>query len=189
MRRVKALIATITLATTVWLNVHKADNTEVIDEEDLPISPVYAEQPDAIELATLEMRRQAKEARQVQPKQPTKAQAISRGNNYVGKAQTYEATFYTAFCPTGCIGVTASGYDVSSTIYYEGMRVLAAPKSVPMYSIMRVTLADGTTFDGIVLDRGSDIGSGRIDILVETRDEAYKLGRQSVEVRMIRRGK
>ena len=116
------------------------------------------------------------------------AKTISRSQEYVGKAQTYEATFYTAFCPTGCTGVTASGYDVSNTIYYEGMRILATPKHIPLYSIMRVTMADGSTFDGIVLDRGGNIGVGRLDVLVKTRDEAYRLGRQSVEVRMVRKG-
>lgn len=113
----------------------------------------------------------------------------SRSSSYVGQAQKYEATFYTAYCPTGCTGVTASGYDVSNTIYYDGMRILAAPKHVPFYSIMRVTLADGSTFDGIVLDRGGDIKTGRLDILVKSRDEAYKLGRQTVTVRMIRKGR
>lgn len=102
--------------------------------------------------------------------------------------ETYEATFYTAFCSTGCVGITASGYDVSNTIYYEGYRVLAADKSIPLYTIMRVTLTDGTTFDGIVLDRGSAIGINRLDILVASQSEAMTLGRQAVEIEMIRRG-
>lgn len=122
--------------------------------------------------------------------QAQKAQAPpSRASDYVGQAQTYEATFYTAYCPTGCTGVTASGYVVSSTIYYEGMRVLAAPKHIPFYSIMRVTYADGSSFDGIVLDRGGDIGAGRLDILVSSRDEAYALGRKAVQVQMVRKGR
>lgn len=115
--------------------------------------------------------------------------AVSRGSDYVGKAQSYEATFYDALCNTGCTGITASGHDVRNSIYYEGMRILAAPKHIPLHSIMRVTLADGSTFDGIVLDRGGDIGNGRLDILVNNRDEAYRLGRQSVEIRMVRSGK
>lgn len=102
--------------------------------------------------------------------------------------ETYEATFYTARCSTGCIGITASGYDVSNTIYYEGYRILAADKSIPLYTIMSVTLADGTTFDGIVLDRGGDIGYSRLDILVASRAEAITLGRQAVSVEIIRRG-
>ena len=102
--------------------------------------------------------------------------------------ETYEATAYVAFCDTGCIGITASGYDVSNTIYYEGYRILAADKSIPLYTIMRVTLTDGTTFDGIVLDRGGDIGFNRLDILVASRAEAITLGRQTVSVEIIRRG-
>lgn len=102
--------------------------------------------------------------------------------------ETYEATAYTAFCDTGCIGITASGYDVSDTIYYEGYRILAADKSIPLYTIMRVTLADGTSFDGIVLDRGGAIGINRLDILVASRAEAITLGRQAVEIEVIRRG-
>lgn len=135
-------------------------------------------------------RKRAQLAKAVASK-PAKATPVqpSRSQAYVGKAQSYEATFYTAWCPSGCTGVTASGYDVSSTIYYDGMRILAAPKHIPLYSIMRVTMADGATFDGIVLDRGGDIGAGRIDILVKTRQEAYVHGRQTVEVRMIRKGR
>lgn len=102
--------------------------------------------------------------------------------------ETYEATWYTAFCSTGCIGITASGYDVSNTIYYEGYRILAADKSIPLYTIMRVSLADGSSFEGIVLDRGGNIGTSRLDILVASRAEAITLGRQAVEIEVIRRG-
>jgi len=90
----------------------------------------------------------------------------------------YEATFYTAFCDTGCIGITSSGYDVSNTIYYEGMRILAAPKNIPLYTVFNVTLEDGENFKAIVLDRGGDIKGNRIDILVKDRAYAYKKGRQ-----------
>lgn len=106
----------------------------------------------------------------------------------IAVTETYEATWYTAFCSTGCIGITASGYDVSNTIYYEGYRILAADKSIPLYTIMRVTLTDGSSFEGIVLDRGGNIGTSRLDILVESRAEAITLGRQAVEIEMIRRG-
>lgn len=137
-------------------------------------------------LAVVEKAKQAELKRQQAQATP---QLASRSQPYVGRAQSYEATFYTAFCPSGCVGVTASGYNVSNTIYYEGRRILAAPKSIPLYSIMRVTLADGSSFEGIVLDRGGDIGNGRLDILVGSRDEAYKLGRQSVKTQMIRKGR
>lgn len=137
----------------------------------------------------VEAERQRKIAEEKVAKKQVAQAPPSRATNYVGQAQTYEITHYTAYCPTGCIGVTASGYNVSSTIYYEGMRILAAPSHIPFYSIMRVIYADGSSFDGIVLDRGGDIGVGRLDVLVSSRDEAYRLGRQSVEIRMIRKGR
>ena len=104
--------------------------------------------------------------------------------------ETYEATAYTAYCSTGCIGITASGYDVSNTIYTsDGFRIIATDKSqIPMYSIAQVTLADGTTFKAQALDTGGAIRGKRIDILVASRDEAMRLGRQDVEIEIIRRG-
>lgn len=104
--------------------------------------------------------------------------------------ETYEATFYTAFCSTGCIGITASGYDVRSTIYTsDGLRIIATdPAVVPMYSIVTVTLADGTTFKAQALDTGGAINGNRIDILVASHAEAIALGRQAVEIEIVRRG-
>lgn len=102
-----------------------------------------------------------------------------------------EATFYTAFCPTGCIGVTATGYDVSNTIYSpEGYRVIAVdPSQIPLNSIVEVSLADGQTFKAKALDTGGSIKGARIDVLVSNRDEAYRLGRQKASVRIIERGR
>lgn len=96
----------------------------------------------------------------------------------------YEATFYTASC-RGCSGITATGYDVRQTEYYEGYRVIAADKSVPFGTIMRITLEDGTQFDGVVLDRGGAIKGARLDILVASKSEAYRLGRQRASVTIL----
>lgn len=104
--------------------------------------------------------------------------------------ETYEATAYVAFCDTGCIGITASGYDVSNTIYTsDGLRIIATdPAVVPLFSIVTVTLADGTTFKAQSLDTGGAINGNRIDILVASHSEAIALGRQAVEIEIIRRG-
>ena len=100
-----------------------------------------------------------------------------------------EATFYTAFCPTGCTGITATGVDVSNTIYYEGKRIIAVdPNVIPLGSHVRVTLKDGTSFEALALDTGGAIKGNRIDVLVASRDEAYKLGRQSAKVEILRWG-
>jgi len=104
-------------------------------------------------------------------------------NKQVGAGKTFEATFYTAFCPTGCTGVTATGIDVSNTIYHEDKRIIAVdPNVIPLGSHVRVTLEDGTSFEATALDVGGDIQGNRIDILVKTREEAYRLGRQKVRV-------
>lgn len=103
------------------------------------------------------------------------------------EGKTFEATFYTAFCPTGCTGVTATGVNVSNTIYYEGKRIIAVdPNVIPLGSHVRVTLEDGTSFEATAQDTGGDIKDNRVDILVASRDEAYRLGRQSAKVEIIK---
>lgn len=87
----------------------------------------------------------------------------------------------------GCIGITASGYDVRNTIYYNdktynNVRVLAADKSLPFGTIIKVSnLKDYNDFIGIVLDRGSAIsfdGFSQIDLLFESEDYSYNFGRK-----------
>ena len=100
------------------------------------------------------------------------------------EAETYEATFYTAKC-NGCTGITASGYDVTNTIFYKDYRVVAAPSNIKFYTKLKITLEDGTEMDAIVLDRGGSIKKNRLDILVSSKKEAYKLGRQDVKVEIV----
>lgn len=120
---------------------------------------------------------------------PAKEQVVTEeapDNTNEKHTETFEATFYTAFCPTGCIGVTATGYDVSNTIYVDGLRVIAVdPNVIPLHSVVQLTFADGTSFKARALDTGGDIQDHRIDILVENRDEAYRLGRQQVEIEIL----
>lgn len=96
----------------------------------------------------------------------------------------YEITHYTSKC-NGCTGITSSGYDVKNSIYYDDYRIVAAPKTIPFYTKMNITYEDGTTIKAIVLDRGGAIKSNRLDLLVEDKNEAYRLGRQNVTVEII----
>jgi 3D (Asp-Asp-Asp) domain-containing protein len=107
----------------------------------------------------------------------------------VATTETYEATWYTPYCE-GCSGITFAGHNAKKSIYTsDGLRVIATdPTVVPMYSIVTVTLADGTTFKAQALDTGGAIRGNRIDILVASRAEAMTLGRQAVEIEVIRRG-
>src|SRR5690625_4949196 len=82
-------------------------------------------------------------------------------------ATNFEATAYVAHCDTGCTGVTATGYDVSNTIYKDGKRIIAADPSVmPLGTNVIVTTADGNSFEAVAADTGGDIVGNRIDILV-----------------------
>jgi len=103
--------------------------------------------------------------------------------------ETFEATAYIALCDTGCIGITATGVDVRNTIYSEGYRVIATdPDVIALGSIVRITLADGSSFEAIAEDTGGLIDGNRIDLLVATESEAWEFGRQAVEIEMIRYG-
>lgn len=103
------------------------------------------------------------------------------------EANDYVATFYTAYCE-GCSGITYSGHNVLNTIYTpEGLRIIAVdPTVIPLGTIVNVTLSDGTTFKAEASDIGGDIKGRRIDVLVASRDEAYKLGRQTVKVEILK---
>ena len=99
------------------------------------------------------------------------------------------ATFYTAQC-AGCSGITKTGYDVKQTIYSEsGRRIIAVdPSFIPLGSIVRVKLEDGQEFEAEALDVGGSIKGARIDVLVETREEAFRLGKQSAKAEIIKEG-
>ena len=75
-------------------------------------------------------------------------------------------TGYGANCD-GCSGITASGHNLIDSIYYNDsefgtVRILAADKEFPFYSIFRVSDVPGMEpFIGIVLDRGGNVGFDR----------------------------
>jgi len=99
---------------------------------------------------------------------------------------TFEATYYSAFCPTGCTGVTATGIDVSNSIYHEGKRIIAVdPSVIPLGAIVKVTTPN-ESFEAVAADTGGDIKGKRIDILVESTEKAYSLGRHDVKVEVLK---
>lgn len=101
------------------------------------------------------------------------------------KVLNVEATAYIAMCDSGCTGITATGVDVRDSIYKDGRRVIAVnPSQIPLGSKVRVK-AGGQTFEAVAEDTGSDITSGRIDILVNSKEEALNFGRRSVKVEVL----
>lgn len=207
MQRIKRFLAAIILAATVFLTAsfgREPAQPEEPPEEPETMTPVAYD--DSAELAEIELRKQAhrSEVARAEAEEGRKERleaerlariatksevAVSRGQDYVGQAQTYEATAYTAYCE-GCSGITKTGVNLRKSIYHEGRRVIAVdPRWIPLGSIVRVTLSDGNSFEAIAEDVGGIIKGNIIDVAHETKVDANRFGRQSVEVRMIRKGR
>lgn len=94
-------------------------------------------------------------------------------------------TSYVSYCE-GCIGITASGYDVRNTIYYEDndygvVRIIAADSSIPFGTIIKISDI-GEDLTAIVLDRGGAIGFNNFsqaDLLSLNEDIAYSFGKKN----------
>lgn len=102
----------------------------------------------------------------------------------------YKLTHYGWDCK-GCGENTASGYNVRNTIYYNdktyGTLRIVAMKDLPLYSVIKIKNYDYDIY-AIVLDRG--VGSGVIDLLVESESKASKLGiRKNIQIEMLRTGR
>lgn len=103
-------------------------------------------------------------------------------------------THYGPDC-TGCSGITASGYDVRYTTTYIDsefgeVRVIAAPREMPLYSVVKLHNYKGGEIIAIVLDRGGAIKGTHFDILVESESSATQWGVQrDVEFEILRWGK
>lgn len=134
-------------------------------------------------LAKVEAERIAK--LKLEEERKKKTVAVSRGNKSNNNWIVFEATHYSAFCNTGCTGITKEGYNVKNTIYHKGYRVIAVdPKKIPLGSVVEVQTSYGT-FKALAGDVGGDIKGNRIDILVESDNVAFKLGREKVQVRIL----
>lgn len=116
--------------------------------------------------------------------------AETNGDMAENKAELIEveATFYTARCE-GCSGITRTGVDVRKTVWHAGKRIIAVdPNVIPLDSVVHVRLENGQEFEATAQDIGGAIKGRRIDVLVETKSDARRLGRQAAEVEIIERG-
>lgn len=75
--------------------------------------------------------------------------------------------------------LTATGHDVTDSIYYNGMRIIAVdPSVIPLGSVVHL---EGIG-DAIALDTGGRIKGNIVDLLVDTKDEAIQWGRRHIQV-------
>lgn len=208
MTKPKRILLALLLALTLFINAHKPS-----DHEHLAESPTerqheiipYVNGYDAIYTQYLENERQQVELdRKIKRKQAleeaqrlydvkiakiTQQKRVSRSNDVKLTQFTMVATHYSPTCD-GCSGITATGIEVTRTIYENGLRIVAVdPQVIPLGSIVRVKYADGTTFRAIAGDVGGAIKNRRIDVLVASESEAYRLGKQTVTVTILKNGK
>lgn len=86
--------------------------------------------------------------------------------------------------------ITATGKDVTDSIYYQGYRIIAVnPDVIPYGSILSVSV-NGQSFEAIALDTGGAIRSrtNRIDLMVNDTDEAFAFGVQQGSISYVRKG-
>lgn len=107
-----------------------------------------------------------------------------------GQQLNMTITAYQSYCKEGCSGVTTTGYNVSNTVTYNGMRIIATdPNVIPLYSIVQIDLKNGQSFKAISLDTGGAIKNQIVDFLVSSESEAVQFGRQQAKVTILRKGK
>jgi len=75
--------------------------------------------------------------------------------------------------------LTASGYDVTNTILYEGRRIVAVdPNVIPLGTKVHV---EGFG-DAIAIDTGGAMDGRNMDLVMDTEEEAIQWWRRTVEV-------
>lgn len=130
---------------------------------------------------------QKEEPKQEVQEKPKEEPSQNEGGGY---SMTVEATAYTNHPSEngGTYGgrvLTKSGYNITNTIYYNGMRVIAVdPSVIPLHSIVEI---EGYG-KAIALDTGGAIKGNRIDYLVANDSEANNFGRRNVNIKIIGKG-
>ena len=84
---------------------------------------------------------------------------------------------------SGIVGCPPYQNVLNNNIYYDDkeygtIRILAADPSIPCGSIIKVSNYDNTEFIGIVLDRGRDIKGLTMDLLFDSENTTFDLGRK-----------
>lgn len=141
----------------------------------------------ALEDEVAALKAEAKAKPKARSKPEVNNESVNEKSNAKQSAwQTFETSAYTADCPEGCSGVTATGIDVTGTIYHAGKRIIAVdPSVIALGSTVEIKQADGTTFEAVAQDTGGYIKGAKIDVLVANEADAVQFGRKSVRVRVI----
>ncbi|MGX9807369.1 3D domain-containing protein [Exiguobacterium acetylicum] len=150
------------------------------------------EQAEARKQARLQAEQKEKAGQKVKIDAKKKAQQAkkqsrsqTKSNRSAKRTETFETTAYTTNPENNGSrlyngrALTASGYDVTNTITYEGRRIVAVdPSVVPLGTKVHV---EGFG-DAIALDTGGAIRGKIMDLLVGSKQEALEWGRRHVTV-------
>lgn len=121
-------------------------------------------------------------SKQIAQAKPANNTVVSRGNSSAapagGKEFYVEATAYTPYC-TGCSGISAAGINLRAN---PNLRLIAVdPRVIPMGSKVWV---EGYGY-AIAGDTGGAIKGNRIDVLMQTKSQAYSWGRKKVKIKVM----
>ena len=187
----------------VWKHIDEQkqeDQREVLETEKIEKERVAAEQAKK-KAEQIEKERLAqvakKQAKAEQLAKEEKVASAATVNTQPRKKQSrtvqapslmsFKATHYTAYC-NGCSGITKTGINARQSIYHQGYRIIAVdPSVIPLGSIVEVSTPYGS-FTAIAGDTGGAIKGNKIDILVGSTEEAYRLGVVNVEIRIVSSG-
>ncbi|MBA7523104.1 hypothetical protein ES705_15227 [subsurface metagenome] len=98
--------------------------------------------------------------------------------------EIYEVTSYTQNDP-GCDNITSIGIDLDGP-WVEYFNIVAVdPELIPYGSVVIIKMPDGEIVPAIAGDCGGAIKGKRIDLYVESLDEAFQFGRQNLRVAVI----
>ena len=182
------ILCGIAIASFIVLN-----NTIKKEKEEIKQEEPIVEQPKQEEIKKEETPK--KETKKKVTKKKKTTTTVKKSTTTVQKSQTagtYKITHYGWDCCKS--GVTATGYNVKNTIYYNDkqygkVRIVAMSKAMPLYSIIKIkNYKFGGDIIAIVIDRG--VGNGVIDLLVENERTASKYGIQrNVSIEVLRKGK
>lgn len=157
------------------------ENVIVKKDEDINIAHKTIQQKDqTIQGQNEEIKKLKEEIENFKKKQ--------EGSDVEGRKITVEATAYISMCSEGCTGRTATGVDVSNTIYYQGYRVIATdPNVIPLNSLVKVETRN-ETFTAMAIDKGGGIHGNEIDLLVSSESNARQFGRQQATITILQKG-
>ncbi len=126
---------------------------------------------------------EAKRQAATSKKQSTVSTTTATPVSTTGRSIQAESTAYTNdAADNGSYGgrvLTATGHDVTDSIFYNGMRIIAVdPAVIPLGTIVQI---EGVG-QAIALDTGGRIKGNIVDLLVDTKDEAINWGRRHITI-------